>query len=77
MKGFEAQLLISAAEKQAKGYNHLREQFLNLKKAFHGVADLSGFDFSGKGADNIKAFFQDYGVIADSWLDMIDMNCFS
>lgn len=77
MKVYEAKSLISAAEKQAKEYNHLREQFLNLKKVFHGVADLSGIDFSGKGADNIKAFFQDYGVIADSWLDMIDMNCFS
>lgn len=77
MKGFEAKSLISAAEKQAKGYNHIREQFLNLKKAFHGLADLSDIDFSGKGADNIKAFFQDHGVIADSWLDMIVMNCFS
>lgn len=69
-KVFESQSLIDEAKNRKKQYETLEEQLNTLKKAFQEVVDL-GDNFKGKGADNIKDFFQGQAEIADSWLTLV------
>ncbi|MFP7321482.1 T7SS effector LXG polymorphic toxin [Bacillus spizizenii] len=69
-KVFESKSLIEEAKSRKKQYETLEEQLDTLKKAFQEVADL-GDNFKGKGADNIKDFFQGQAEIVESWLTLV------
>ncbi|MFJ5965626.1 ribonuclease YeeF family protein [Bacillus sp. NPDC093026] len=58
-------------EERANHYQELREQMIDLKHALQGVANL-GDDFTGKGADNIKSFYQELAGNVDMLTSFID-----
>ncbi|MES9785949.1 T7SS effector LXG polymorphic toxin, partial [Bacillus pumilus] len=72
MKILDAPSLLSAVEQRSKAYHELQEEMKLVKKALKGVSGL-GDEFTGKGADNIKAFYNDLALYTDTYLDFIDM----
>ena len=72
MKILDAPSLLSAVEQRSKVYQELRDEMQHVKIALKSVSGL-GNEFTGKGADNIKAFYEDLALYVDTYLDFIDM----
>lgn len=72
MKILDAPSLLSAVKQRSKAYQELRDEMQHVKKALKSVSGL-GDEFTGKGADNIKAFYEDLAIYTDTYLDFIDM----
>ncbi|MGZ9696600.1 ribonuclease YeeF family protein [Bacillus safensis] len=72
MKILDAPSLLSAVEQRSKAYQELQDEMQHVKKALKSVSGL-GDEFTGKGADNIKAFYEDLALYTDTYLDFIDM----
>ncbi|WP_322536403.1 DNA/RNA non-specific endonuclease [Bacillus altitudinis] len=72
MKILDAPSLLSAVEQRSKAYHELQAEMKLVKKALKSVSGL-GDEFTGKGADNIKSFYEDLALYTDTYLDFIDM----
>ncbi|TYR78804.1 hypothetical protein FZC66_17390 [Priestia megaterium] len=67
---YEASTLLKAADERVRAYQQLEQQIIHLKEAFNGVANL-GDEFKGRGADNIKSFYEGHAAVANQWLNLI------
>lgn len=56
-KVYEASSLLAYAKERVSTYKKLNEELGDLKKALQSVANLDT-EFQGKGADQIKHFYQ-------------------
>lgn len=70
---YDASALLETAKERISSYNEMEKQLLVLQKAFKRIAALDE-DLQGKGADNIKAFYQSHADIANQWLNLIETN---
>ncbi|TYR81850.1 transposase [Priestia megaterium] len=69
-KVYEAAKISAVAEEREKAYENLANQLSTLKAALQAVANLGG-SLEGKGADNIKAFYQYQVDNAQQWENLV------
>ncbi|WP_262417722.1 T7SS effector LXG polymorphic toxin [Bacillus sp. YC2] len=71
MKLLETSTLIHSADSRLKAYQKTRDEMAALKQQFHGVANMDAM--TGRGADAIRAFYNEQASGAGLWLDLFDM----
>ncbi|MGD6816619.1 T7SS effector LXG polymorphic toxin [Metabacillus sp. 113a] len=69
-KIYDADKLTSAMEERKKLYSDLDEKLTDLKGKMGMLADNG--EFQGKGADNIKSFFQAHMALVSDWKNLIE-----
>lgn len=70
-KIYEASSLIATSQSRVKNYESLKSQISSLKSAMLKVVNL-GDSLQGKGANNIKKFYNEQCSIADQWINLIE-----
>ncbi|KXZ20705.1 TopI - like protein YobL [Bacillus nakamurai] len=71
MKLLETSTLIHSADSRLKAYQKTRDEMAALKQQFHDIANMDAM--TGRGADAIKAFYNEQASGAGLWLDLFDM----
>ncbi|BBP89626.1 hypothetical protein BsIDN1_32440 [Bacillus safensis] len=66
MKILDAPSLLSAVEQRSKVYQELRDEMQHVKKSIKKSVSGLGNEFTGKGADNIKAFYEDLALFTQT-----------
>ncbi|MEH7468532.1 T7SS effector LXG polymorphic toxin [Priestia megaterium] len=72
-KVYEASSLLAYAKERVSTYKKLNQELGELKKALQGVANLDT-EFQGKGADQIKKFYQMQVDVVGYWEALVSAN---
>lgn len=70
VKVLDGESLRETMDSRAHHYSSIREQFVQLRKAFQDIVDLD--EFEGQGAEAIKGFYRGQIEVTEAWQRLID-----
>lgn len=70
VKVLDGESLRETMDSRAQHYSSIREQFVQLRKAFQDIVDLD--EFEGQGAEAIKGFYRGQIEVTEAWQRLID-----